>query len=597
MPRNPNSPHNHNCGPVHTHTSASENIKLQMMMAKLEDSLKNEFVLKEQLKTINLESLLGSGNIDIKSIDRIEKASEGLVDTYTIYFINNAEPYSFTVTNGAKGEKGDKGDKGDTGAQGVQGERGADGADGADGYTPVLGIDYFTDEDKEQIQDDCDAYILAELEKRAQLKPEFANNINECEDITKLYVLPDGNIYAYMYSGAKPEITIELLDGSYFYYNGGNPYLYTPDSGNVSSKRTNLIPVDEGDILKVKVRGTKGHECNGCWYDENNNMISTIMIGTSNSQFYTEELTAPAGAKYVQIYSMSWSSGAENVVLEAEWVYCAASLVPQWANTNHAFVPADYEAEILDLDNRINTLENSTSNILKGKTIVFDGDSIVANWVDTANNINNGGAYPKMIQELTGCISVNKAVGGGVIRSEAITGGSRHSVVDTLTSLPTDADLYCFEGGVNDYSSETPLGTYSPTDYSTDYINNLDTSTFCGALEKICSYSMENFLGKPICFVIVHKAPYCAYMKNDIGLTFADYREKIIGILEKYSIPYYDAFKESGLNGLSEVHRANYFIINKGATTGDGWHPNIEGYKKYYVPQLINLFEKIMPRD
>ena len=113
MPRNPNSPHNHGCEPIHTHTSASENIKLQMMMAKLEDSLKNEFVLKEQLKTINLESLLGNGNIDIKSIDKIEKASEGLVDTYTIYFINNAEPYSFTVTNGTKGEKGDKGDKGE----------------------------------------------------------------------------------------------------------------------------------------------------------------------------------------------------------------------------------------------------------------------------------------------------------------------------------------------------------------------------------------------------------------------------------------------------------------------------------------------------
>jgi hypothetical protein len=53
MPRNPNSPHNPGCGPMHTHTSASENIKLQMMMAKLEDNLKNEFVLKEQLKTIN----------------------------------------------------------------------------------------------------------------------------------------------------------------------------------------------------------------------------------------------------------------------------------------------------------------------------------------------------------------------------------------------------------------------------------------------------------------------------------------------------------------------------------------------------------------
>lgn len=153
MPRNPNSPHNHSCGPMHTHISASENIKLQMMMTKLEDSLKNEFVLKEQLKTINLESLLGSGNIDIKSIDKIEKASEGLIDTYTIYFINNAAPYSFTVTNGAPGEKGEKGDRGETGIQGPvgpqglqgpkgdQGEQGLPGEKGADGAPGKNGTD------------------------------------------------------------------------------------------------------------------------------------------------------------------------------------------------------------------------------------------------------------------------------------------------------------------------------------------------------------------------------------------------------------------------------------------------------------------------
>ena len=132
MPRNPNSPHDHGCGPMHTHTSASENIKLQMMMAKLEDSLRGEFVLQEQLKTINLETLVGSGNIDIKSIDRIEKASEGLVDTYTIYF-NNAEPYSFVVTNGTKGDKGDQGEQGPQGERGEQGPQGEPGAKGEPG--------------------------------------------------------------------------------------------------------------------------------------------------------------------------------------------------------------------------------------------------------------------------------------------------------------------------------------------------------------------------------------------------------------------------------------------------------------------------------
>lgn len=117
MPRNPhnlNNPHA-NCGPVHTPTSASENIKLQVLMNKLEKSLKEEFVSKEQLKTINLESLLGSGNIDIKSIDRIEKTSEGLIDTYIIHFSSDFEPYIFTITNGAKGEKGDRGEQGQDG--------------------------------------------------------------------------------------------------------------------------------------------------------------------------------------------------------------------------------------------------------------------------------------------------------------------------------------------------------------------------------------------------------------------------------------------------------------------------------------------------
>jgi hypothetical protein len=117
MPRNPNNPHNNSKGCLpHAYISASENIKLQVLAAKLEDNLKNEFVLKENLKTINLESLLGEGNIAINSINRIEKtSSENLIDTYTIYFNNNLEPFTFTVTNGTQGDLGEKGDKGDSG--------------------------------------------------------------------------------------------------------------------------------------------------------------------------------------------------------------------------------------------------------------------------------------------------------------------------------------------------------------------------------------------------------------------------------------------------------------------------------------------------
>ena len=111
------------------------------------------------------------------------------------------------------------------------------------GDTPVKGEDYWTDLDQlsivtdtvnsiekisaEDVREICgstvgdldlidESYIIeqvnmyssqqiaTELAKRGQLNPEFANDISECIDQSKLYVLPDGYIYAYTYSG-EPE--------------------------------------------------------------------------------------------------------------------------------------------------------------------------------------------------------------------------------------------------------------------------------------------------------------------------------------------------------------------------------------------------------
>lgn len=51
---------------------------------------------------------------------------------------------------GIQGEKGDKGDKGDAG---INGTNGINGKDGADGKTPVKGVDYFTEADKQELVD------------------------------------------------------------------------------------------------------------------------------------------------------------------------------------------------------------------------------------------------------------------------------------------------------------------------------------------------------------------------------------------------------------------------------------------------------------
>lgn len=69
-------------------------------------------------------------------------------EVYVGFEVNEMTAELSTVAEYAKGEKGDKGDKGDTGEQGIQGEK------GADGHTPVKGIDYFTEVDKEEMVND-----------------------------------------------------------------------------------------------------------------------------------------------------------------------------------------------------------------------------------------------------------------------------------------------------------------------------------------------------------------------------------------------------------------------------------------------------------
>ena len=58
---------------------------------------------------------------------------------------------SIAAIKGDKGDKGDTGGTGPQGIQGIQGPKGDKGDTGADGHTPVKGVDYFTEADKQEL--------------------------------------------------------------------------------------------------------------------------------------------------------------------------------------------------------------------------------------------------------------------------------------------------------------------------------------------------------------------------------------------------------------------------------------------------------------
>ena len=150
MPRIPKPPVP-NC---HIPISASEDIKLKVMEARLLEQLQGDFIARNNIKTINNESLIGEGDIHIKNIKEVRLLEETADHIkYEIVFNDPADlPYTFTVKNGKDGKNGEQGpqgipgrdgEQGIQGPQGPAGEKGADGApgkDGKDGLTTAIKI-------------------------------------------------------------------------------------------------------------------------------------------------------------------------------------------------------------------------------------------------------------------------------------------------------------------------------------------------------------------------------------------------------------------------------------------------------------------------
>ena len=346
---------------------------------------------------------------------------------------------------GPQGEKGERGEKGETGATGPAGKDGAngkdgytpvkgvdyfDGADGMDGVagkdgkTPVKGVDYYTEADKQEIEH----YIATELAKRGQLKPEFANDIKECTDTTKLYVLPDSYIYAYTYDDGYTNLVSTSTDADGAVFNGTgyqDDYClnYAPSSGsglNIKSKAgyvaTGFIPVEYTDTIRTSgVTWDKTDASCVAFFDKNKKPLGNYInngyvnaaeanfssegiavmvlkdktkcsVTTENGvsvlkmDFATKDTTNTSGGasgragyhiKYMRISALG---SGENMVVTVNQEITGTEIGYVWRNTGLPFVPADYEDRIVNLEEKLDNLDDSIQEALEefNKTDNFD---------------------------------------------------------------------------------------------------------------------------------------------------------------------------------------------------------------------------------
>lgn len=252
---------------------------------------------------------------------------------------------------------------------------------GADGHTPVKGVDYYTPEDQAEFQN----FLAEELAKRGQLKPEFANSVAECTDTSKIYVLPDGNLYAYLLTETSAhnyidQVPISQEANSTAVYNGtgykDGAYLSGGSEGSKSGHTiTGYIPYAISGGVKSPDIYIKGGQLDRIW-----------MCGTAKD--YKVQYSATAAANVFEITDLDTGytrlsakvnangntviydaqgqigyirldlvgSGADVIVSLGQPIEDSITVAYQWTDTGHAFVPADYEGRILQLEEKVQTL-------------------------------------------------------------------------------------------------------------------------------------------------------------------------------------------------------------------------------------------------
>ena len=221
-------------------------------------------------------------------------------------------------------------------------------------------------------------------------------------------------------------------------------------------------------------------------------------------------------------------------------------------------------------------------NLLKGKIIVFDGDSICHATSETKTSNERGWAYRiGNSNEMEWC---NFGIGGGTITAELysrVTGNPRHWIsrsIDAIHERFPKLDYLILEGGTNDADlvRHTPerVGIVDETDFTGNY----DDTTFCGAVESLFFKALRYYPTAKIGFII---APKMGLEAEDVQ-NRRSYFFKIMEICRKWNIPYIDLWDDCPLDPTLKTYYDSDMSQEENIASGkayvDGQHLSKIGY-------------------
>ncbi|MEF3309531.1 SGNH/GDSL hydrolase family protein [Paenibacillus sp. GYB004] len=319
---------------------------------------------------------------------------------------------------------------------------------------------------------------------------------------------------------------------------------------------TEYIPIKNGDVVQYTLDSGMGNNNNPYLYDANKNYIGGA---SSTATTHRTATISNANAQYMRLSFAKYRLSSAMITINTDY---PATFEPYGVDThlNNVYGLNDLQ--------RTQVTEVASANPLKGKIISLNGDSITS-----GTPAGYVGGYGKIIADRNGMTYQNVAVAGATIASGTTNsgGGNRHWVSQTIGSMRADSDYVILSGGVNDKSLTTMVNLGTMTNGMTD---TYDHTTFIGAMEYMFSQAVARFPGKKIGFVLVHRL----WTLTDVFHT--TWYPAIVKVCQKWGIPLCDLYATVPSMNLIADLKTNY------TTNADGWHPNEQGYRLYYVDKI-----------
>lgn len=267
------------------------------------------------------------------------------------------------------------------------------------------------------------------------------------------------------------------------------------------------------------------------WYDSGKNYISGVSSANSGTitKIRNEKVVAPSNAKYLVIAMWTQGNFPPITLYEGQYHHIVENL--KWS----------------------------------GKKWVCLGDSL------TGENLTCVYHYYDAVAANTGISVHQMGVGGSGYAND---NGNNYAFWRRALTVPSDADVITIFGSFNDLSTGLPLGT----------VTDNDTSSIAGCMNK----TIENILSViPIANIgIVAPTPWSTTRPSTTGSAY-DYVEMLKAVADRWSLPFLDLWRGSGLMPWDENFTAIAY------PSGDTVHPNDIG-QQIIAPKFKSFLETLL---